>query len=166
MATLMFGEVSTELITIVSFIGGIILISVICSIGGFLHYRRERLLMHAERMNALELGRDMPDDPATARLKATYQAEQAEKPEEPSSTPGAPKSPASQCYSTTTSVCCTGFVFAWLSGTNLAVAVAIASATGAVGVTGLICGTVLASKSTEPSRMVAHSKPIFDPEAV
>ena len=149
-------------------IGGGLFIGLIACIGGFLQVRRERLLMHAERMKALELGRDMPDDPTTARLKAAHKAEQPEESSSKPDSPSVPRSPAAQCYSTTGYVCGTGFVFAWLTQSNQAVALAIASATGAVGVTGMICGTILASKPTESREtgMMAHAKPIFDPEAI
>jgi hypothetical protein len=162
MVTLVFGEISTELISIVSIIGGVILLSLIAMIGGFLHSRRERLLVHAERMKALELGRDLPDDAATARLKAVSQTEVEDKAE-----PGE-KSHVARCYSTTGYICGTGFFFAWLAASNQAVAIAIAAATGSVGVAGMICGTILAAKPTESSetRPLAHSKPRFDPEAV
>ncbi len=144
--------------------GGGLLIVLIACIGGFLHARRGRLLVHAERMKALELGREMPDDPATARLKAIHQIETPEAEESPSQ----PKSLANQCYSTTGYVCGCGFVFAWMAQSNHGVAIASAAATGAIGVTGMICGTVLAAKSTasNESRSLAHAKPMFDPEAV
>src|ERR1022692_4591955 len=45
-----------------SVLGSVVLIIVVAIVGGFLHSRRERLLTHAERMKALELGREMPDD--------------------------------------------------------------------------------------------------------
>jgi len=49
-----------------------ILLALVGIVGGFLHYRRERLLTHKERMKALELGAELPDDVATARIKAVY----------------------------------------------------------------------------------------------
>ena len=162
--TPMFAAVSTEMITIVSFIGGGTLLALIGSIGGFLHYRRERLLMHTERMKALELGRELPDDAETARIKAASQAKQAR---QAGRVETVEKSLATQCYSTTGYICGSGFVFAWLAGSNQAVAVALAAATGAVGVAGMICGTVLAAKSTESTGMIPQAKPRFvDPEAV
>jgi hypothetical protein len=163
LATLVSFTFTGEGVLAGSFIGGIILLSLVAIIGGFLHSRRERLLMHAERMKALELGRELPDDQATARLKAVCQAEES------ASEPGEPRSLASKCFSMTSGVCGAGFVFAWMGSENQAVAIAIASATGAIGVTGMICGTILASKPTESRemRMAAHVvKPRFDPEAV
>ncbi len=89
------------------FLDGLILIALVAIVGGLLHYRRERLLTHAERMKALELGRDWPEDPATARLKVALgsTAEDREEPE---------KSIAVQTYTITgwTSGC--GLMFAFL----------------------------------------------------
>ena len=164
MVTLVAFAIDGETLAIGSLIGGVFLLSMTAIIGGFLHARRERLLTHTERMKALELGRELPEDAATARIKAVSQTgvedeDQAETSE---------KSPASRCYSTTMSVCCTGFVFAWLGSGFQGVAIATAAATGAIGVAGMICGTILAAKPTESSetRTVAHSKPRFDPDAV
>jgi hypothetical protein len=152
-----------ELMTLGILIGGLTLVALVSCIGGFLHYRRERMLMHAERMKALELGRDLPDDPETAKIKAAAQARAARQSGLGETTL------AARCFSTTGYVCGTGFVFAFLSNTTSALA--IASATGAIGVTGIICGTILASKAaTEPEPrsggMVARAKPFFDPETV
>jgi hypothetical protein len=146
---------------------GVLVLCLVPIIGGFLHYRRERLLTHTERMKALELGRDLPDDSATARIKAVYGA--SDKSEEASS---GEKSLAVQCYTTTGWVAGCGLLFAcWAGGAagSAPVAYAIAAAAGAIGVTGMICGTILASKtpSTAPnSSSIATSKPRFDPEAV
>ncbi len=147
--------------------GGLLFIGLIACIGGFLHGRRERLLIHAERMKALELGRELPDDPATARLKAIQTTESGDASIQPVS-PSEPKSLASKCYSTTSYACGTGFVFAFLAASNQAVAIAIAAATGAIGVAGMICGTILAAKMPEPtaSELARPTKVIYDPEAV
>ncbi len=146
---------------------GVVVICLVPIIGGFLHYRRERWLTHTERMKALELGRDLPDDAATARIKAVYGA--SDKPEEASS---GEISLAAKCYhDDRLDVAGGGLLFAWLSGMMGAasVAYAIAAATGAIGVTGMICGTILATKtpSTAPDNpSIATSKPRFDPEAI
>ena len=147
------------------FLWSLFLVGLIAILGGFLHYRRERLLTHAERMKALDLGRDVPDDAATARIKAVYGSiyGSSGKPEGES---GGTKPLAVQCYSTTGWACGGGFVFAFLSGSNPGVAYAIAGATGAIGVTGLICGTVLASRAPESATPSVASKPRFDPEAI
>jgi hypothetical protein len=146
--------------------GGGLVIGLVACIGGFLHARRNQLQLHEERMKALELGRELPDDPATAQIKAAQQSEAIEA-ETPKGSPSKPSSPAAKCYSTTSYACGTGFVFAWLAQSNQGVAIAIAAATGAVGVTGMICGTILAAKAREPEPdpfMVA--KPRYDPEGV
>ena len=52
--------------------GFVFLISLVAIVGGLLQARRERTLNHAERMKALELGRELPDDVATARIKAAF----------------------------------------------------------------------------------------------
>ena len=147
---------------------GITLICLVPIIGGFLHYRRERLLTHAERMKALELGHDLPEDAATARIKAVYGA--SDKPEDASS---GEKSLAAHCFNTTGQIVGGGLLFAWLAGGVMgaaSVAYAIAAATGAIGVTGMICGAILASKNPSPAPnpnpSMAASKPRFDPEAV
>src|SRR5262245_42733288 len=54
--------------------GWVFVIALVSIIGGFLHVRRERLLTHAERMKALELGREVPDSAAVARIKAAFGA--------------------------------------------------------------------------------------------
>ena len=143
------------------FLGGLMLIGLIAMIGGFLHYRRERLLTHTERMKALELGRELPDDAYTTRLKAIFGST-----DQPEEAPGGIKSLASQCYSTTGWVSGCGFLFAMMGSSNQGVAYAVAAAAGAVGVTGLICGTILASRAPDPAPTRVASKPRFDPEAI
>ena len=144
-------------------LGGMVLIILVAILGGFLHSRRERLLAHAERMKALEMGLDMPDDAATARIKAVYGV--AEKSESAS---GEPKSLAVQCFSQTGYICGAGFFFAMVAGSSHGVAYAMAAATGAIGVTGMICGTILASREPAHDRFASGvaSKPRFDPESV
>jgi hypothetical protein len=145
-------------IVMAGIIGGMILLGLVAIIGGFIHYRRERLLAHDERMKALELGRELPEDAATARIKAAYEGEKS------AQAPTEARSMAAQCYSTTGYVCGAGFVFAWMSGPG--VAYALAAAAGAVGVTGMICGTILASREAAPAPFPAASKPRYDPEAI
>lgn len=146
-------------------IGGFTALFLTLVIGGFLQTRRSRLLMHAERMKALDLGRELPDDAEMARLKVASQVQKAGQADEAEV---GEKSFASRCYSTTAGICGTGFVFAWLSGSNQAVALTMAAATGAVGVTGMICGTILATRPepSRESRTASNSKPMYDPEAV
>jgi hypothetical protein len=146
---------------------GVVVICLVPIIGGFLHHRRKQLLIHTERLKALELGRDLPEDAATARIKAVYGS--SDKPEEASR---GEQSLAVQCYTTTGWVAGCGLLFAcWAGGAagSAPVAYAIAAAAGAIGVTGMICGTILATKapSTASDNLpIATSKPRFDPEAV
>ena len=148
-------------IMLACFIAALCLMGLIAILGGFLHYRRERLLTHAERMKALEMGQGLPDDSATARLKVVYDGERSS---------GDSKSLAVQCYTTTGWVAGLGLMFAAGSWANPGVAYAIAAGAGAIGVTGMICGTILAAKASEPvgatSAPAAPIKPRFDPEAV
>ncbi len=134
-------------------------------IGGFLHYRREPLLYphRADEARRSRWGRDLPDDSATARVKAVYGS-----PDKPEGAPSGEKSLAVQCYTTTGWVAGLGLLFAMQASGNPGVAYAIAASAGAIGVTGMICGTVLASKtpSPAPNPSMAFSKPRFDPEAV
>ena len=134
--------------------GFVILFGLIAIIGGFLHSRRERLLTHQERMKALELGREVPDEIGAARARAAAAEE---------------KSYASKCFSATGQACFWGFLCAVGAaakegGDAPGAAYAIAAATGAVGVTGLICGTVLASRA--PDSIEAPVKARYDSDGV
>ncbi len=130
-------------------------------IGCFFYYRRERSLTHAERMKALEMGQPLPDDPETAKIKAKAARTLAMKPAE---MPSGEKSLANQCYATTGYICGGGFFFAFVVGGPAAYA--LAAATGAIGVTGMICGTILATREVKSEPPRVYSKPQFDPEAV
>jgi hypothetical protein len=138
-----------------SILGGVFTIAMVSIIGGFLHCRRERLLSHRERIKALELGRDFPDDPATAQVKAALGNGPAEGKE-------APGSLSRKCFSTALWVAFWGFIAANSGGGHEPVAVAIATAVGFIGVASVICGTLLALRA--PATIVQHSspKPEFD----
>jgi len=151
------------MILVGSLIAGGILICLVAVVGGLLHGRSNRLLAHAERMKALEMGRDLPSEAATARGRGIAGMD-ADQPDRPA---------ADKCFSVAGKACLLGFVFAVgaaNSGSNgYAVAIAIAAATGAIGVTSVICGTVLAARTTAargPSYASAPRKPYYDPEAV
>ena len=58
------------------FAGMLGLIALVAIVGGFLHYRRERLLTHAERMKALELGRTLHLDVVAEGVEHPAQVEQ------------------------------------------------------------------------------------------
>jgi hypothetical protein len=122
---------------------GAVLIALIAIVGGFLHSRRQQLMAHQERMKALELGREVPDEIGVARAKAVASAGAGAAEE---------RSYAGKCFSTTGYACFFGFLFAAGAaakegGDAPGAAYAIAAAAGAVGVTGLICGTVLAARA-------------------
>src|SRR4051794_11744320 len=56
------------------FLGSLIFTGFVAMIGGLLHARKKRLLTHAERMKALELGQPLPDDPGTSRAREIAKA--------------------------------------------------------------------------------------------
>src|SRR5580704_9389492 len=92
------------------FLGSLVLVGLVAIIGGFLHSRRERLLTHAERMRALELGQALPDDPATVVRKAVY-ASQGLPPDGECKTVHQVKF-AETCFKTALWVAFWGFLFA------------------------------------------------------
>jgi hypothetical protein len=139
--------------------GTVVLLALI--IGGFTQANRARMLEHQERMKALEMGHPLPDDPATARIKAkaAWTIGQISAIESPETS----KSFAYQCYSITGYISGAGFFFAMVAGGPIAYALSAAS--GAIGVTGIICGTILAAKETRQESPTL-TKPRFDPESV
>lgn len=155
--------IPTDLANLMFFIiGGAVLIALVAIVGGFLHTRRERLLTHQERMKALELGREMPDDAAAARIKAAFGI--ASGGGEGGDGEG---SLAGKCFSTTFWVAFWGFLAVSGAvghvtrsegpGTQI-VAIAIAAAVGAIGVAGMICGTILALRApAAPTSMTASA---------
>jgi hypothetical protein len=133
--------------TIAVVFGFIFMVSIVPIIGGLMYARRERLLTHAERMKALELGAQVPDLATIAHTRADLAQsggiEDGEK-----------ARLARKCYSTSLWVAFWGFAAAaGLGGAdvNAGVAYAIASSTGAIGVTAIICGTILASRPAPSS---------------
>jgi hypothetical protein len=140
--------------------GGLFLIGLVATIGGFLHHRRERLLTHEERMKALELGRQMPDDAATARIKAAFGVSSSgDKAEESDSL-------ARKCFSTALWVAFWGFLAASQGGwVNHSIAIAIAASVAVIGVTAFICGTILAARSPAKPSGTSHAKEHFEADA-
>jgi hypothetical protein len=146
-------------------IGMLFLLSIVPIIGGFMYARRNLLLTHAERMKALELGVELPDHAATARIKAA----QAQSP--PLDERGK-DSLARKCFSTALWVAFWGFgAAAGLGGAEVSagVAYAIASSAGAIGVTAVVCGTVLAWRPIAAShyadvnaKLVNHDADAYD----
>jgi hypothetical protein len=142
--------------------GAVVLISLVAIVGGFLQCRRERLLTHAERMKALELGQSMPDDAATARIKAVYRAASRTDDEEGGTL-------ARKCFTTGFWVAFWGFLAAaghGSAGASPGVAYVIAASTGAIGVTAVICGTILAARvPAEGTSRFAPTKPVTESDA-
>jgi hypothetical protein len=155
--------------------GGMFLVALVAIVGGFLHYRRERLLTHEERLKALDLGRELPDDAATARMKLAWGAassgQKKENAEEESDRPTS--SLSRKAFSTAIWVAFWGFLAASQStsvgdhpAANIAVAIAIAAAVGAIGVTCAICGTILALRAQQTSPSDMASKPAIETDAL
>jgi hypothetical protein len=149
---------------LVVFLGSVFWLGLVAIIGGFLHGRRERMLTHTERMKALEMGLPLPDAPDVARLKAIH-GTGGSSDEEVGATPQL--SLARTCYKTALWVAFWGFLFsAQGSVMNFAngVALAVGISTGAVCVTCVICGTILAARAPAPYSMPHHAKHQTDPD--
>jgi hypothetical protein len=143
-------------------ISGLMLVGLVAIVGGFLHVRRERLLLHAERMRALELGREMPEDKAITRAKAMTTA-LADPPE-----PDPDRALARKSYSTALWVSFWGFMFASGSAaaTSTPIATIIAGGAGATALAAVIGGTVLAYRAASATKSTADSlKPSYEPDA-
>jgi hypothetical protein len=131
----------------------VFMVAVIPIVGGLMYARRERLLTHAERMRALELHTELPDHAALSRTKAATGQSVADE--------ASQGSLARKCYSTAVWVAFWGFAAAaGLGGAEASagVAYAIASAAGAIGVTAVICGTVLASRVPSAEHLNGYAK--------
>jgi hypothetical protein len=131
----------------------IFLVTIIPIVGGLMYARRERLLTHAERIKALELGVELPDGAAPRAMKTVSSRTVADG--------GTTDSLAPKCFSTALWVAFWGFAAAaGLGGAEVStgVAYAIASSAGAIGVTAVICGTVLASRATAVGQMNRYAK--------
>src|SRR4051794_2365969 len=103
---------------------GVGLIAVLAILGGFYIAIRERSLTHTERMKALELGRELPDGAAVARIKAAFGHKGGSDDDEGGSS-------ARKCFSTALWVAFWGFGAAAMHGgvgLNAGVAYAIAAA--------------------------------------
>jgi hypothetical protein len=140
---------SNDVIVVIA--ADVFLLAVIPIVGGLMYARRERLLTHAERIKALELGVAFPDEAATDRRKAGMGQAQAE-------ADGSRESLARKCFSTAVWVAFWGFAAAaGLGGAAVSagVAYAIAASAGAIGVTAVICGTVLARSVAPAARDLA-----------
>jgi hypothetical protein len=149
----------SEEMIVATLFGGLTLLGLVGIVGGLLYRHRARLLTHQERMTALELGRDLPDDSATGRLKAIFGASSSGEPDES-------RSLARKCFSTALWVAFWGFVFASQGGWNhTGISIVIALSAGAIGVTATICGTILAVHGRSAASTAAHSKGLIDSDA-
>ena len=144
------------------FLGSLMFIGFVAMIGGFLHARKERLLTHAERMKALELGQPLPEDPGTSRAREVARAS--------ASIEGPEVNPqmamARKCFGSIIWVSFWSFAISASASTlSTQVAMALAISTAVIGVTLAICGTILASKVPAPSTYVPSYKFQTDPDA-
>lgn len=145
------------LIVAVIAIGSILAIGLIA----LLIYRHERHLRHVERIKALELGRRLPGD-----------------------LPDPDRELAHKSFSAGLWGAFWGFAFAansTVAGSNPAISMAVAVAAAVIGVSGIVCGTILSfrvrSGADHPATHHAHAhapsapwtttpgKPIADPDA-
>jgi hypothetical protein len=150
-----------ESMLVASVLLGVFVIGVMSIVGGFIHARRERQLVHAERLKALEWGIVLADGGTDARKGAAPT---------PSSTTevGSREALARKSYSTALWVAFWGFAAAaGLGGADVSagVAYAIAASTGAIGVTAVICGTILAARMPAASHADAYMKQTADADA-
>jgi hypothetical protein len=152
----------TDLIPIIV-IAGMVFLGLIAIVGGFLHSLRGRHLLHQERMKALELGRELPDD-----VKSTG-IEVAEAAGSRGAEGGAPAL-ARKCFSTAFWVALVGFIFAsqgaWANqGVAIVIPIAIAASAGAIGITAMICGTILATRTPPGPAPGASTKAFVESDA-
>jgi hypothetical protein len=128
-------------------------------IGGFLQAHRDRQWTHLERIKALELGKHLPDDATTAQIKAAF-GQVTESTDRGSL--------ARKCYSTAIWVAFWGFMAASShvgAGMSSTVVAVIAAWVGAVAVTAVICGTILASHVAEVPPHLPASKPATEADS-
>lgn len=158
---------------LVLIIGNGVLIALVAIIGGFLQTRRERLLTHQERLKALELGREIPDDAATARMRVAWGVtSNGEKTASGDDNERSTGSLSRKAFSTAIWVAFWGFLAASQSTSighppaDMAVAIAIAASAGAIGITSAICGTILAMRATNPGASNTISKSAIDSDAL
>ncbi len=141
-------------------LASVLLISLVAIIGGFLHTKRERLLTHQERMKALEVGRDLPGDAATARSKTIFGDSSSDAADDQN------QSLPRKVFTTTLWIAFWGFLFGGPAGAaNHAVAIAMAASVGAIGVTAMICGTILAMRLPTTQATSTTSKPSIESDA-
>ncbi len=154
-------------------IGAGVIVALVAIVGGFLQVRRERMLTHQERLKALELGREIPDDAATARMKVAWGiTSSGEKTDSSDNSEGTSGALSRKCFSTAVWVAFWGFFAASQSGVTghspsaVAVAIAIGASAGAIGVTAVICGTILAMRTPPARAWSAPGKTLTESDAL
>jgi hypothetical protein len=147
------------------FLAFLTIVSLAGIVGLLLKERRDRLLTHQERMKALELGRDLPGAAATAPINAVNGI--AITADNGRSGENEKRSVAGRCISTAFWIGFCAFVTApGAAAISPATAIAIAGSAGAIGVTAVICGTILAIRFPPPSaRPCTGSKPVTESDA-
>jgi hypothetical protein len=156
-------------VAITVFVGGLFLAALVAIVGGFLHTRRERVLTHQDRMKALDLGREIPGDAVTARMElGSVVSFHNNKVESSGDNEGGSRAISQKAFSTALWVAFWGFLAAAQSVSIgqgpaiVAVAVAIAVSAGAIGVTSVICGTILAVHTSSSHTSRAPGKMLID----
>jgi hypothetical protein len=153
-----------------SFASVLMVLSLIAMFMTFAYYRRSRMLTHTERLKAMELGRELPEDAGVARLKAVFAGNHVDDEGEPTGEDAL----AHRCFKVAFWVPLAAFGATQASdhfrhGVELAVWGAVAVITA----TSLICGTILALKSPgrsarqpAPTPLNGHAKHLEqDPDA-
>jgi hypothetical protein len=139
-----------------SILGGVFIIALIAILGGLLQARRERWLVHTERMKALELGVGAPDEASIAHVAA---------PSTPTPARRESESPAHKSFTTAFFVAFFGLgAAAFGPGLSSGVGYAIAASVGAISVTAIICGTILATRRPSNYGPTTYAKPEDEPD--
>jgi hypothetical protein len=138
-------------------LGGVFVIALVSIMGGFLQVRRERLLVHTERMRSLELGLERLSGDDDAGLRAPIGQRSGDDENSPSL--------SRKCFSTAGWVAFWGFVMA-ANAHPTGVSIAIAASTGAIGVAGMICGTILAFRTPAAVGWSPTYKPVTEADAI
>lgn len=132
----------------------VLIIGAVLALGGLAYfvYRRERQMRHLERLKALEYGRRLPSDP-----------------------PDPDRALAHRSFSVGLWGAFWGFASAahnsFTGSGGLAISIALAVAGAVVGVSGIVCGTVLSFRAQCRSNASPHlaaqspGKPAFEPDA-
>jgi hypothetical protein len=146
-------------VVFIAFFGSLLGFGLLGAVLSYLYYRRCRLLTHAERMKALEMGRELPDDSTVAQLRAVMGTTARRDNANPELiTSGAL---AKRCFSVALwvplgAIVATQAFSRFHGGAEATLWTAVALITSA----SLICGTVLATRSTSDSKNGTTELPI------